>query len=211
MRDLGVLSVQDPFWDPDSVGLLSNERIARKFGQTSLSRLAYHRRQVRKTGPLRLSQQIGVLLWLNRNDLLSTRGEERLLFLQSRAPWGAMEAGMAFAQRLSVEEKLVLDLYHWMVSLNCFPSTRKLRTFRARRIGIGYRDKGTLPSLSATARKKADSEAWIHESSLPELIQELLPGLPPTVREGEWVDLPELTSVLQSGLCPDDLRLLLGL
>jgi hypothetical protein len=122
-----------------------------------------------------------------------------------------MEAGMAFAQRLSVEEKVVLDLYHWMVTLNCFPSTRKLRTFRARRIGIGYRDKGTLPSSSATARKKADSEAWIHESALPEGVQFLLPGLPPSVKEGEWVDLPELTSVLLAGLAPEDLRLLLDL
>jgi hypothetical protein len=110
-----------------------------------------------------------------------------------------------------VEEKLIHDHYHWMVVLNCFPSSRKLRTFRARRIGIGYRDKGTLPSSSATARKKADSEAWVHEGSLPELIQDLLPGLPPTVREGEWVDLPALTSELLSGLCLEDLRLLLNL
>jgi len=210
MRDLGILSVTDPFWDPDSVGLLSSEQIARKFGQTSLSRLAYHRRQVRKTGPLRLSQQIGCLLWLNRNDLLSTRGEERLLFLQSRAPWGALEAGMQFAQRLQVEEKLVLDLYHWLVNLNCFPSTRKLRTFRARRIGIGYRDKGTLPSSSATARKKADSESWVHESAVPEWLLSLV-GSSPNVREGEWVDLPELVSELQTGLAPEDLRLLLDL
>jgi hypothetical protein len=88
MRDLGILSVSDPFWDPDSVVQLSSEQVARKFGQTSLSRLAYHRRKVRGTPPLRLSQQLGILLWLNRNDLLSTRGEERLLFLQSKAPWG---------------------------------------------------------------------------------------------------------------------------
>jgi len=210
MRDLGSLSVEDPFWDPASVVQLSNERIARKFGQTSLSRLAYHRSQVRKVGPLRLSQQIGILLWLNRNDLLSTRGEERLLFLQSRAPWGALDAGMQFAQRLQVDEKLVLDLYHWMVALNCFPSTKRLRTFRARRIGIGYRDKGTLPSSSATARKKADSEAWIHRESLPELLQELLTSLPPTIQEGEWVDLPAPVSELHSGLCQEDLRLLLN-
>lgn len=210
MRDLGELSVEDPFWDPDSVGQLSDERVARKFGQTSLSRLAYHRRMARKSRIPRLSQQVGYLLWLNRHDLLSTRGEERLLFLQSRAPWGALEAGMTFAQRLEIEPKLVLDQYHWIVSLNCFPTTRSLRIFRARRIGIGYRDKGTLPSSSATARKKADSEAWIHESSLPESIQDLLPGLPPSVREDEWVDLPELTSVLLAGLSPGDLRLLLN-
>jgi hypothetical protein len=209
MRDLGELQVEDPFWDPSSVGLLSSA-LARKFGQTSLSRLAYHRRCTRRTGALRLSQQIGCLLWLNRNDLLSTRGEERLLFLQSRAPWGALEAGMAFAQRLSVEEKLILDLYHWMVSLNCFPSTRKLRTFRARRIGIGYRDKGTLPSSSAGARKRATMDAWVQMENLPELVR-TFPGLPPDLVEGEWVDLPGLTSFLRTGLSPEDLRLLLNL
>jgi hypothetical protein len=211
MRDLGSLEVKDPFWDPASVAMLPSERIAREFGQTPLSRLSYHRGIVRRSGAtLRLSQQIGLLLWLNRNDLLSTRGEERLLFLQSRAPWGAFEAGMAFAQRLSSNEKLVLDFYHWMVVLNCFPSTRALRLHRARRIGVGYRDKGVLPSSSATARKSADAAAWIHRDSLPEDLQAFIDGLPPVIQEGEWVDLPVLVSVLQSGLSPEDLRLLLN-
>jgi len=117
---------------------------------------------------------------------------------------------MAFAQRLSVEEKLVLDLYHWMVSLNCFPSTRKLRTFRARRIGIGYRDKGTLPSSSSSARKKADMETWVQMENLPEMLQSL-PNLPSDLVEGEWVDLHGLSSFLRTGLSPEDLRLLLNL
>jgi hypothetical protein len=211
MWDLGELVGNDPFWDPSSVAMLPSERIAREFGQTPLSRLSYHRSVIRKSGAtLKLSQQLGILLWLNRNDLLSTKGEERLLFLQAKAPWGALEAGMAFAQRLSVEEKIVLDFYHWMVVLNCFPSTRGLRTFRARRIGIGYRDKGVLPSSSATARKRADSEAWVHRASLPTDLQAFIEGLPPNVQEGEWVDLPELVSVLCSGLSPEDLRLLLN-
>lgn len=210
MRDLSVLSESDPFWDPDSVSRISGEQLARRMGQTSLSRLSYHKRQVRKSGPLRLSQQIGLLLWMNRLDLLSTRGEERLLFLQAKAPWGALDAGMQFALRIEAESKLQLDLYHWMVVLNCFPSSRRLRAYRARRIGVGYRDKGTLPSPSVSARRNAEEGAWVHREDLPVGLS-AFPGLPPILSEGEWVDLPELTEYLRTSFTPEDLRLLLNL
>lgn len=211
MRDLSELSEDDLFWDPDSVSRVTDERLARKMGQTYLSRISYHRSQVRRGGALPLSKQIGILLWMNRSDLLSSKGEERLLFLQSRAPWGALDAGMQFALRLSQEDKLRSDLYHWMVVLNCFPSTRRLRSFRqARRIGVGYRDKGTLPSPSVSARRNAEMDAWVHRESLPEPIQALL-SLSPDLSEGEWVDLPELSQFLQLAWRPEDLRLLLGL
>lgn len=210
VRDLSELSDKDLFWDPDSVSALTDESLARKMGQTYLSRISYHRSQVRKTGPLKLSQQIGLLLWLNRKDLLSTRGEERLLFLQSKAPWGALDAGMKFAQRIEVEVKLQHDLYHWMVVLNCFPSTKRFRAFQARRIGIGYRDKGTLPSSSAAARRDTVNGAWVHRETLPEPVQAQL-FLQPSLSEGEWVDLPELVQYLKLAWTPEDLRLLLGL
>jgi len=211
VRDLSELSDTDHFWDPDTVSIsITDDSLAEKMGQTYLSRISYHRRQTRKGGPLRLSQQIGLLLWLNRKDLLSTRGEERLLFLQSRAPWGAIEAGFQFAIRLEAESKLQHDLYHWMVVLNCFPSTKRFRSFQARRIGIGYRDKGTLPSPSVSARRNAEADAWVHRDAFSEALQSLL-SLSPNVSEGEWVDLPELAQTLQSGLTPEDLRLLLGL
>jgi len=210
VRDLSELSDEDVFFDPDSVSRVSNASLAEKMGQTYLSRISDHRRKARKGGDLRLSQQIGLLLWMNRKDLLSTRGEERLLFLQSRAPWGALEAGMQFALRVDEEEKLQHDLFHWMVLLNCFPSSRRLRSFRARRIGIGYRDKGTLPSVSVGARRNADSAAWVHRDSLPESLGPLLDPAS-SLTEGEWVDLPELVQFLRTGLAPEDLRLLLDL
>lgn len=210
MRDLAELSESDLFWDPASVSALTDGPLVRKMGQTFLSRISYHRAQVRKAGPLKLSQQIGLLLWLNRKDLLSTRGEERLLFLQSKAPWGALDAGMKFAQRLEQEPKIQLDLYHWMVVLNCFPSTKRFRAFQTRRIGVGYRDKGTLPSLSTAARRGAETEAWVHESQIPESLRSLL-FLQPSLSEGEWVDLPELVQFLKLTWTPEDLHLLLGL
>ena len=210
MRDLAELSEDDLFWDPDSVSALADETLVRKMGQTYLSRISYHRRQVRKAGPLKLSQQIGLLLWLNRKDLLSSKGEERLLFLQAKAPWGALDAGMKYALRLESEPKLRSDQYHWMVVLNCFPSTRRFRAFQARRMGIGYRDKGTLPSTSTGARRSAETDAWVHREHLPESVRNLL-FLQPSLSEGEWVDLPELVLFLQQAWTPEDLHLLLGL
>jgi len=207
VRDLSELQEGDPFFDPASVSQLDSE-IASKLGQTCLSDISSSKRLARRGGELRLSQQIGILLWMNRKDLLSTRGEERLLFLQSKAPWGAIEAGMHFAIRLEEESKLQSDLYHWMVLLNCFPPSRRLRIFRARRIGVGYSDKGTLPKLDATLRRSADSSAWVNREDLPESVQPLLDSSPDLV-EGEWVDLPELIRSLQTGLAPEDLHLLL--
>lgn len=210
MRDLSVLSESDSFWDPDLLSNVSDVTLARKMGQTFLSRISYHRAMVRKGGPLKLSQQIGLLLWLNRKDLLTTKGEQRLLFLQSKAPWGALDAGMAFALRLESDSKLQNDLYHWMVVLNCFPSTKRFRTYQTRRIGVGYRDKGTLPSTSARERRLAEEGAWVHREALPEPVRAQL-SLSPNLTEAEWVDLPELARFLTETWTPEDLRLLLGL
>lgn len=210
VRDLSVLEPEDDLWDPASVSGISNERLAEKMGQTSLSLIAYSRRRTSKVGALKLSQQIGILLWLNQKELISTRGEERLLFLQSKAPWGAMDAALQFAQRLDMDEKLQLDFYHHMVVQNCHPSSKRLRAFRARRIGIGYRDKGTLPSPSAGARRGAQADAWVLRDDLGSELQTFLDSHS-DLSEEEWVDLPELARILRSGLAPEVLRSLLGL
>jgi len=208
VRDLSVLEEDDPFFEPGSVSVLDNGDLAKKLRQTCLSDISSSKRKARRGGELRLSQQIGILLWMNRKELISNRGEERLLFLQAKAPWGALEAGMQFAIRLEAEKKLQIDLYHWMVLLNCFPPSKRLRQFRARRIGVGYSDKGTLPKLDASLRRSADRSAWVHREDLPEVLQSLLDTSPSLV-EGEWVDLPELVQFLRTGLDPEDLHLLL--
>lgn len=209
MIDHSDLTDEDPFWDLGFVERLPNKALAEKMRQTCLSRISYHRNRARKNGDLPLSKQIGVLLWLNREELLSIRGSERLLFLQSKAPWSALSQGLEFAQRLSREEKLQSDLYHWMVTLNCFRTTRALRSFRVRTLGVGYRDKGTLPSKSATSVRRAQEDSWVPRDQLPEAIVALIHPSSDLL-EGEWVDLPGLVKLVQSGLTASEIGPLLG-
>jgi hypothetical protein len=209
MRDLELLSRDDCMWDPDILQKLPNRVLAKKMEQTYLSRIGKHRALAGSVSEkLGLGQQIGILLWLNRVDLLSTKGEERLLFLQSKAPWSSLEKGMKFAQRLEGDFKLQLDFYHFMVVLNCHPSTQRLRKWReANRIGVGYRDKGTLPSPSARSVRKATEEAWVPIDQLGEKLQAVLNSAPDLV-EGEWVDLPGLAQLL-AGLASGEVHSLL--
>ena len=211
MRDLGDLSESDLLWDPAALDRLSNVALVKKMGQTYLSRIAYYRRKAGAVSEkLSLGQQIGVLVWMNRVDLLSTKGEERLLFLQSKAPWGALDAGMKFAQRLEGDEKLQLDFYPYMVALNCHPSTKRLRVWRqTSRIGVGYRDKGTLPSLSTGARRKATEDAWILKEEIPGPLLAIIESMPELV-EGEWVDLSGLADLLGAGSVSEDFPPLLN-
>jgi hypothetical protein len=209
LRNLELLSPEDCVWDTDLLERLPNRVLAKKMEQTYLSRIGLHRSKAGSIAEkLGLGQQIGILLWLNRVDLLSTKGEERLLFLQSKAPWSSLEKGMKFAQRLEADWKLQLDFYHWMVVLNCFPSTKRLRLWRqSNRIGVGYRDKGTLPSPSAGAFRGAQEEAWVHRNQLGKKLQDLLDSAPDLV-EGEWVDLPGLAQLL-AGLASGEVHSLL--
>jgi len=200
MRELSELSESDLLWDPDLIEELPNEALVKKMGQTYLSRISYYRRKAGLVSEkLTLGKQIGILLWLGRKDLLSSKGAERLLFLQSKAPWGALDAGLEFAKRLEGEKKLQLDFYPYMVVLNSYPSTKRLRAFRqTSRIGVGYRDKGTLPSLSTGSRRDAQESAWIHRDQVPDALMAILESNPDLI-EGEWVDLTALAGFL-SGL-----------
>jgi len=145
---------------------------------------------------LRLSQAIGLLLFLNREELLSIGGKERLLYLQSRAPFSALEAGLKFALRLELEKKLQSDFRHQLIGLNRRPQSRRFRRYEVSRIGVGYRDKGTLPSETTLGRKEAQEENFIFFEDLPKEIQEYV-GLFPTTKEGEWVDWEELDSLMK--------------
>lgn len=140
---------------------------------------------------LRLSQKIGLLVWLNRQGLLSLGGRERLLYLQAKASFEALEAGLQFARRLSEEEKLQSDFQHQMRELNRRPQSKHFRQSEARRIGVGYRDKGMLPEASLRARRAAWEESFLPRELIPEqLISVLQKYLPAALTEdGEWVDL----------------------
>lgn len=155
-------------------------------------RLLPKREYRRLVGALRLSQKIGLLIWLNRQGLLSLGGKERLLFLQSKASYEALEAGLRFSRRLSEEEKLQSDFRHQMRELNRRPQSKHFRqSSDTRRIGVGYRDKGMLPEQSHRARLAAWEESFLPVESIPvELLEILKRYLPACLTEDEeWVDL----------------------
>lgn len=141
---------------------------------------------------LKLSQKIGLLLWLNREGLLSEGGKERLLYLQRKASLEAIEAGVRWCSRLSKEKKLQSDFRPHMAELNRRPQSKRFRRTEARRIGIGYRDKGTLPEISSKARTRVIEESWIPLSMLPEFLNKVLRTAYPEAVEGDWFDVTAL-------------------
>lgn len=198
-RGGGILDsngVKDPqlFLSPkDSL----DEEILQRVGQTSLSRLPYFREASEKMGRLKLSQEIGVLVWGNRHGLITDLGRERLLFLQEKASYEAISAGINFSRRLEGSVKLVLDFYPRLVSLNSRGSSRRLRLFRKRRIGVGYRDKGTLPAPEEKARREVIRDSWIMSWDLHNIIEDTNLAIPPELVEGDWIDLPGLVTFLR--------------
>jgi len=147
---------------------------------------------------LKLSQKIGLLLFLNRKNALSRGGQDRLLFLQSKASLEAIEAGLRFCRRLLLEEKLQSDFKHQMVELNRFSQSKRFRRFQSNRIGVGYRDKGALPEESQLPRNRADESGFLFLPDLKPEIRILIERLVPSLIEGEWLDLGDLNRILTS-------------
>lgn len=158
-------------------------------------RLLPRRKSLELVRKLKLSQMVGLLVWLNREGLITLGGRERLLYLQAKASYEALEAGLRFAQRLSREEKLQSDFRHQMRELNRRPQSKHFRQSEARRIGVGYRDKGMLPEVSQSARREAQEGAYLPMDSLPELIGNSIRLFFTNclTDDGEWVDLPMLS------------------
>lgn len=154
-------------------------------------RLLPRRQSLRLVERLKLSQKIGLLLWLNREDLITLGGRERLLYLQAKASFEALEAGLRFARRLTQSCKLRSDFRHQMRELNRRPQSKHFRQSEARRIGVGYRDKGTLPEVSHRARRQSQEEAYVATSLVPPLLLNALRLVHPSffTADGEWVDL----------------------
>jgi hypothetical protein len=154
-------------------------------------RLLPRRQSLRLVEKLKLSQKVGILLWLNREGLITLGGRERLLYLQAKASFEALEAGLKFAQRLSKEKKLRSDFRHQMRELNRRPQSKRFRQSEARRIGVGYRDKGMLPGLSHGARRRSQEESYIPSHLVPPLLLGAIRLVHPNflTADGEWVDL----------------------
>jgi len=154
-------------------------------------RLLPRRKSLELVRALKLSQMIGLLLWLNRANLITLGGRERLLYLQAKASFEAIEAGLRFARRLTQEEKLRSDFRHQMRELNRRPQSKHFRQSEARRIGVGYRDKGMLPGSSSGARTSAQRDAYVPSHLLPRLLKDALQLVAPAclTADEEWVDL----------------------
>jgi len=159
---------------------------------------------------LKLSQMIALLMWQNREGILSSGGKERLLYLQSKAPISAMEASLAFLSRLTKEEKLRFDFLPHMAELNRRAQSKRFRRYEVSRIGVGYRDKGTLRPGSDLARSRADNEGFVFLADLPFEVVLCIIRQFPTSMEGEWLDLENLSQLLkESDYASSDLPFLL--
>lgn len=142
------------------------------------------------TRGLKVSQQLGLLLWLHSSGKLTSRGRERLLHLQEKFPLETTLAAVQFAIRLRDDKRLQLSMKHQAIELNRWNS-RKLRKFsEQRRIGIGYRDKGTLADISSKGRRDATKGGYVHLNELEEELREsVIHSFPNCLLDGEWVDL----------------------
>jgi len=154
-------------------------------------RLLPRRRSLELVRMLKLGQMVGILLWLNRENLITLGGRERLLYLQSKASFEALEAGLRFARRLTQEEKLRSDFRHQMRELNRRPQSKHFRQSEARRIGVGYRDKGMLPEASSGARTAAQKDSFIPSHLIPNILLGSIRTVIPAclTADEEWVDL----------------------
>lgn len=158
---------------------------------------------------LKLSQKIGLLLYLNEEGLLSEGGKERLLYLQKSASEEALIAGIKWRTRLSKERKLVSDFRHQLRELNRRPQSKRFRRTETSRIGVGYRDKGTLPDISERARRRSTEESWINLDDLPESFLTIMFSDLYQFVEENWFDLGSFTRFLQDeGKRPEVIKLL---
>jgi len=148
---------------------------------------------------LKLSQKIGILLYFHRTGMISSRGQDRLLYLQEKAPLSAISQGVVFCQRLQNDEKFLSDFWKRGCILNLLPRSQRQRRVNSekRRIGVGYRDKGTLPVVSSSARRKANQESFINLQCFPPLLNEILIENYHSciTKDGEWLDLQLLSEV----------------
>lgn len=148
---------------------------------------------------LRKSQKIGLLLWLEAEGLITLGGRERLLYLQGGASVEALQAGMRFFLRIQKEKKLQSDFKHALREINSRPTSRAFRSKAVRRIGVGYRDKGTLPLSSSRERRLAIDESWLPVEPLPEYTLNAIQSIAPfsLSEDGMFLDSQVLSQYLK--------------
>jgi hypothetical protein len=189
----------DPSWDYVKSDYLSYQEMETEADVPVPATLLPVERFKELVGRLKKSQKIGILCWMGSEGLLSLGGRKRLASLQNGASIEALFSAEAFAKRLSRDEKLQKDFRHHMRALNRRPFSATWRRSEKRRIGVGYRDKGTLPVAGSRERRKSMDEAWIPVSGLPEYTLKAIKSIAPfsLSDDGEFIDSQVLTQYLK--------------
>lgn len=148
---------------------------------------------------LKRSQKIGLLAWAASQGIITIGGRLRLLAMQSGASLEALESAERFANRLNQSEKLQKDFLHSIRGLNSRPRSATFRRSLKRRIGVGYRDKGTLPVPSSWERRMAQCDSFIPLENLPDYTQKAIESILPfsLTEDGTMVDLQILAQALK--------------
>lgn len=148
---------------------------------------------------LKRSQKVGLLMWLESIGRITLGGRARLLSLQEGSSVEALLAARKFFARISSEKKLQKDFSHCMRFLNSRPRSATFRRTQKRRIGVGYRDKGTLPSFSSGARQDAHKAAWILREDVNEFTVNAIQSIAPFTfsDDGEFLDSHALAQYLK--------------
>jgi hypothetical protein len=147
---------------------------------------------------MRLGQRIGVLLFLHRNDLISEGGEQRLFYLQAKASIEAIASGLSFCYRLESDPDLLRKFWRSVELLNLKPRSHRFRKYQTRRVGVGYRDKGTLPENDLKARRRAVDEAYVSVAALPEKVQSFVSVHYRSclTEDEEWLDIFDFSELI---------------
>lgn len=146
---------------------------------------------------MKISQKIGFLLLLNSLGILNRYGVRRLIRLQDSQSLEALESGYEFFQRLLSDEKLQKDFWIARFQLQSVYRLKKQPPLpEVRRIGVGYRDKGTLPSDSQRERQLANQESFLYLRDFDKEVRDTLKAhCDYLIVEGEWLDLTGLSEL----------------
>lgn len=148
---------------------------------------------------LKRSQKVGILVWLESIGCLTIGGRARLLQLQEGSSVEALQAAEKFYLRLSESEKLQKDFSHMARELNRRPRSATFRRAEKRRIGVGYRDKGTLPSSSSRGIRLANEASWVPTGEIPDFTMSAIQSIAPFVLsdDGDHLDSGQLSQYLK--------------
>lgn len=126
---------------------------------------------VRKSGWMKPSIQLGALLYLESRGELTLHGKRRLHRLLRNISSQEVEASQRHKERISKSPKSFGVLLRWIQRPLSFQSFKRRER---RRIGVGYRDKGSLPPSHSQGRRERPDEA-IYLGEEMEYIDDLRP------------------------------------